>query len=777
MEVLRNFCNSIFLFLKQLKFRIYLFALLLISIIVWLSLPLNLFDTPYSTIVTDRNGELLGAKIADDGQWRFPIGDSVPEKFKTAILLFEDEYFYYHFGVNPISVIKAASSNIKHKKVVRGASTLTMQTIRLSSPARRTMVTKIVEVTKSIKLEIRHSKDDILQIYCSQAPFGGNTVGLEAASWRYFKRPSHEITWAEAAMLAVLPNAPSLINLQKNKDVLQQKRDLLLKKMLDKGKIDSITYEMSVLEELPEKIRYNPQLAPHLLDYAVKEHKGEYFKSTIDKLFQQKFSEIVNRHSKEFQLDEIYNAAAIVADVESGEILAYIGNSHSEYKNKGGDVDIILSNRSSGSVLKPLLYAFALEEGYISPNSLLPDIPTFYKNFTPQNFQKRYDGAVPASEALSRSLNIPFVRMLDEVGGEAFIDRLRHCGFTTFDKDYSHYGLSLILGGGENNLLELVQCYASMMRTLNYYSNNNSRYSLESNRTLNILQNQKFSIVEDSKPIFSASSIYYTFESMRSLRRPEEESGWEFFTGNRNIAWKTGTSFGNRDAWAVGVNKDYAVAVWVGNATGEGRPAIIGTSAAGPILFEIFSYLPKSDNWEVPHDDLQELEICLLSGDRATPHCEEVEVQLVPITIRETKPCSYHKTVFIKDDDGYVHSEKIFVLPPVMEYYHKKSKISSKFITSTNYSAKNEMLDFIYPNANSILTIPKDLDLKYQKIVFSAVHRKDRVKLFWHLNNNYIGETITSHQMEYIPQSGLNVLSIVDEMGNKKTITFRCNIK
>lgn len=764
---------------------------LLAGILFWISIPNQLFNTSYSTVVTDAHGQLLGAHIAQDGQWRFPPGDSVPHKFKTAILIFEDEHFYKHPGFNPISLFHAAATNIQKRKIVRGGSTLTMQVIRLSDPKPRTVLVKIWEIVKAFRLEITTSKDSILSLYSAHAPFGGNTVGLEAAAWRYFNHPAHELTWGETALLAVLPNAPALIHPGRNPDVLKNKRDRLLKKLLEREKIDSSTWILASSEALPHKPLPLPQQATHLLDYFLKKEPGKQIRTTLDRNIQENTTQVVNRHSDRLKQNEIHNAAALIVEVKTGNVLAYVGNSSADRVNKGHDVDIVLSKRSSGSVLKPILYAAALQEGVILPTTLLPDIPTYYTNFTPKNYQQRFDGAVAANETLSRSLNIPFVRLLDIFGGEPFLKTLKNCGFTTFQQPYNHYGLSLILGGGENNLFELAGCYASMARTLNYFINNSGTYRKALNHPLKITANKELTDSKEltSSPIFKASAIYHTFMAMTQLQRPPEESGWEHFSSSRTIAWKTGTSFGFRDGWAIGVTPEYVVAVWIGNASGEGRPGIVGGLTAGPILFELFSLLPPTTRFKIPYDDMIQVEICSRSGHRASIHCDSRDSLWIPLTSRQSEPCPYHQTVHLTVDGRYrtalktnqdesIKTVSYFVLPPLMETYyqryHPEYKTLPPFAPNSMNRKDESSLDFIYPGVHTSIIIPIDLDGTPQKVVLKAVHRREGSALHWHLDGEYIGTTENQHDMEISPTIGKHLITIIDEDGNRKSRTFNC---
>ncbi|HRX01415.1 MAG TPA: transglycosylase domain-containing protein, partial [Cyclobacteriaceae bacterium] len=391
-------------------------ALILVFLIIfYFSLPDPLFEDPYSTVLEDRNGNLLSASIADDGQWRFPLQQDVPEKFKVAIVHFEDKRFHSHWGVDPWAIGRALRQNVQAGRIVSGGSTITMQVMRLARKNQaRTFIEKAIETIQSFRLEFALTKEEILAYYASHAPFGGNVVGIEAAAWRYFGRRVDQMSWAEACMLAVLPNNPSLIHLGRNRVELKLKRDRLLLRLKDAGEIDEITYELAVSEPIPENPHALPQRAKHLLVRArVEGNDQKKIRSTIDERIQIQSERVVDDHFRRISGNQVFNAAAIILKVETGEVLAYVGNT-----NAGSDhqemVDVVSAPRSTGSILKPFLYAAMMDEGEMLPRTLVSDVPTVISGFSPKNFSREYDGAVPADQALIRSLNIPAVLELQE---------------------------------------------------------------------------------------------------------------------------------------------------------------------------------------------------------------------------------------------------------------------------------------------------------------------------------------------------------------------------
>ncbi len=769
---------------KSLKIVLVLVCVLVIA---FLCVPIPQVKQSQSSVLYSREGRLLGAKIAADEQWRFPELDSVPAKFESAILNFEDEYFYNHPGVNPVSLVKALVRNIKAGRVVSGGSTLSMQWVRIcrQNPA-RTIREKLIEMVLTLRVELGTSKKEILTKYASHAPFGGNVVGLEAASWRYYGRSPYQLSWAESACLAVLPNAPSLIRPGKNMTKLKLKRDRLLAKMYKNGVIDSLQYELALLEKLPNKPYDLPRKAPHLLETLVGKKSGQKFHSCIDYHLQELVSRLVTRHHKQLAKNEIHNLSAMVVKVETGEVLSYFGNAPFNHTEHSCDVDIIHAPRSSGSVLKPLLYALMLDQGEILPEALVADIPTQIQGYSPKNYDRKYDGAVPASKALARSLNVPSVHMLKQFGVGRFLGHLQKMNFTDLSYSADHYGLSLILGGAETSLWDLAGAYSSLGRILKHYNTYSSRYREQDFHAPILLMRdvKKLSSTDfiNEKTSLGAGSIYYTLEALLKVNRPENELGWESFSASKKIAWKTGTSFGYRDAWAIGLTGDYLVAVWAGNADGEGRPGLTGVTAAAPLLFDIFDLLPQSDWYKKPFEDLELVPICRESGCRASSICPHVDTLDIPLSGLKTAMCSYHKMVHLDKTGRYqVTSDFVephemihkawFVLPPVWEWYYKIKHPLYKSLPPYKQGCSPQgeipMMQFVFPMASSVIYLPMDLDGQLQAVIFEVAHRQRGAKIYWHLNDDYLGMTQDIHQMEVFADSGTHLVTVVDEQGNR----------
>lgn len=771
----------------KLKYKIIIPIVVILIITYIFCLPSPLFDVPYSTVVSDRNNELLGARIADDQQWRFPASDSIPEKYKVCVKEFEDRYFDYHWGVNPIAILRAIKQNLTNRKIVSGASTLTMQTIRLSRKEKRTYGEKLIELIQATRLEFSYSKDEILNLYASHAPMGGNVVGIEAAAWRYFGHNAATLSWAEAATLAILPNSPSLMHFNRNRDRLIEKRNRLLKKLLDSKKLDQVDYELAISEPLPLQPYNLPQIAPHLVTKIYLEQGGKNVKSSIDKYVQLRVEQILMRWNAEFAQNEIKNIAAIVIDVENNEVISYCGNVDFNKTISANQVDIVQSPRSTGSILKPFLYCAMQQNGQLLPDELLADIPININGFTPKNFSLNYDGAVHASEALARSLNIPFVTALRKYGIPNFYNLLRKEGMTTLNRSPDNYGLSLILGGAEGTLWDISSIYTHMAQSLNYY-NTTGTYRKKEPISYLFDDNKKNKTIEEEHPSFGAGAIWLTFEALTNVNRPEEID-WRSIPSIQKIAWKTGTSFGFRDGWAVGVSSKYVVGVWVGNSDGEGRPGLTGARTSGMVMFDIFNTLPSASWFSKPNNDLTKVEVCRESGLLAGVNCPESSIDTILISRKglEHKSCNYHINVNLSEDHKYrvfencagnrgiVHTSW-FVLPASWESYYKEQHPSYQTLPPLSPECqeldKTKVMEFIYPANYAVISIPKQLNGSIGKAVFELAHRDSKTKVYWHLDKEYMGETENFHKKEFSPTVGKHKLTVVDENGNSEYIYF-----
>ncbi len=744
-------------------------------------LPRQLFRAPLSATAAAADGTLLGARISADGQWYFPPSDHVPEKFARCIITYEDKRFRLHGGVDVLSAARALRQNLSRREVVSGASTLTMQVIRLSRPdAPRTLPEKLYEMVLATRLEWRYSKRRILLLYASNAPFGGNVVGLEAAAWRYFGRSADDLSWGESAMLAVLPNAPGLIHPGRSRERLLQKRNALLDRLEQRGIIDATECMLAKDEPLPGKPLPMPDEAYHLLERCRREQGDGPYATTLDAVLQQRVAAIAQRHFAAYHTNLVDNMGVLVVDVHSGEVRAYYGNTRGcAPRLRGVDVDMVPAARSSGSTLKPLLYAAMLQAGELLPTQLVKDTPYNYNNFSPHNYGRSFDGAVPAHEVIERSLNVPSVRMLEEYGVERFLEDLQALGFTTVDKDADHYGLSLILGGAEISLETLARAYYYLAAKLA----GDTVYE-----SLGYLSGERRERLPARKVPVSRAAAYLTFEALSNANRPEEEASWMDFATGRRIAWKTGTSWGNRDAWSVGVTRDWIVAVWVGNSDGEGRAGMTGVAYASPVMFDVFSALQGSGWFSRPTDEMTRLEVCHESGLPAGDLCPHRDTLWVPDVAEQPDMCRYHRLVHLDAEGRYqvnssvcppeqMRTEVRFVLPPAQEWYYMQKHLDYRPLPPKHplYDAASSAanpIEIIYPQPGLTLVLTRGLSGMQNGVVFSAAHADPGATLYWHIDDEFVGETRGEHTLRVDPAPGRHRLTLIDGQGERRVTLF-----
>lgn len=740
----------------------------------WRALPAPLFSPPYATVLEDRHGRLLGARIASDGQWRFPPGPAVPPKFRAALLAFEDRRFAWHPGVDPLALIRAASQNLSAGHIVSGGSTITMQVIRLArgNPP-RTYVEKLREMLLALRLEWRHDKATILGLHATHAPFGGNVVGLEAATWRYFGRRPATLTWAEAATLAVLPNSPALIHPGRSRDRLRARRDALLKQLHASGALDSTALRLALLEPLPGRPRPLPQLAPHLLDTLhAAQPQTSRLRTTLDAGLQRTVAALAKEHGARLAARAIHNLAVLVIDNRDMSVRAYVGNRLYDPGSEQGDaIDLVRRPRSTGSILKPFLYAAMLQAGELLPDTLVGDVPTRYDGYMPENYDHDYRGAVPARLALARSLNVPAVRMLRLHGVDRFQSELQQLGMTTLHRRAEDYGLTLILGGAEGTLWDLAGLYANLARL----AAGHTRLAAPRVVAGEPLQ-------ERPSPIGSGAA-WLTLQALLEVNRPGDERHWRRFVDARPIAWKTGTSYGLRDGWAIGVTPRWTVAVWAGNANGEGRPGLTGTAAAAPLLFSVFHRLGDDGRFEPPTPDLREVVVCRSDGFLANGRCPTRTV-LAPRDSRFARQSPHYVRIHLDASRRWrvhgmcepvanmVHEDR-FVLPPAQAHYYRRHHADYRRLPPWRPDCRQgarearSPIELLYPLPGTRIYIPVELDGQRSRSVFHAVHRDPEAVLYWHLDDTYLGQTRAFHQFAIDAAPGEHRLVLVDGNGNR----------
>lgn len=767
----------------------HLTALIILLLLIWLFRPTgNLFPNNYSSVIYDKNGKLLRAFLAEDEQLRFsPITEALPKKYITSVITYEDKRFFHHPGFDPFALAHAAFTNIAGRKRLRGGSTITMQVIRLSKPRKRTYLTKLIECCLSIKLSIQKSKMDILKLYASHVPMGGNNVGIEAASYRYFGKSPSEITWAEAALFTVLPNAPSMINLERKRPHLKKKRDYLLSKLSDKGIIDSLTLQLSLQESLPQPNRKMPFYAPHFTQFVHSHCKLPKVNTTIDYSIQEQVNATTGQLSLPLKQQGIYNLSVLVVETQTGKVRAYKGSQSFFDSLHNGQVDGVQSFRSTGSLLKPFLVAKAVDQGPFTMVSKVHDVPTFYGTFSPQNASKRFRGLVTLEELLIRSLNVPSVRLLHYMGLDDFYQFLKSAGLKGLFRTSEGYGLTLIIGGSEASLWELTRMFAGLG-------------NLGMQKPLTVI-NEDNEISDNSPDISPAhqtefrlcseGAAWLVLNVLRKLTRPGSEHYWYLFTQQVPVAWKTGTSYGQKDAWAIGTNRQWTIGVWIGNFTGEGNAVLSGAKSAGPILFSLFNQLSdKSEKlwFEKPEYDLVKKKICKLSGYTPGPYCEEVVYAEQPSNAYKTRICPFHKKFLISKKTGFATCSRCWQIPDttwaIKTVYSPSvrsilDKLGHTLDTIPHHNPlcpaihKEKSIEIMYPvNGIGILT-PRNIKGEYEKVVFKANYQRKSGLLFWYLDNKFIGETVKQHTVPVPLEPGNHCLVVQDSEGSTSTVRFR----
>lgn len=761
--------------------------------------PASFTEPKWATAIFDRQGQLLDLHIAADQQWRLPYqAATLPPRYQTALLVFEDQYFFQHPGINPLAVARAGWSNLQAGYVKSGASTITMQVARLLEGNQpRTLVQKLRETLLALQLEWHYDKAQILQLYANHAPYGGNIVGFTAASWWYFGRDPAALSWAEAALLAVLPNSPALIHPGRRADVLLQKRDQLLRKLAARGALEAVDLQLALLEPLPKKPAGWPAQTPHLLQTLRSQWPQQpLFYSDIDQQLQQQMTALLARNARTLAISGVQNSALLVLDHQQMKVLAYVGNASGAaamaQHQHGHAVDIIQSRRSTGSILKPFLYALMLDEGLLTTASILPDVPSQFGGYAPVNFDLQFRGAVSAADALAQSLNVPAVRMLHQYGVGRFKQQLAAFGLSTVTKGADHYGLSLILGGAEATLFELSRSYAAMMHLAG------RTHSAAPSPQLQLQFPPQPPRMHDSQQMprseptmepvrlpISQGAAYLTMQTLLEVERPDSEGSWRDYVKSPKIAWKTGTSFGLRDAWAIGANGRYTIGVWTGNADGSPAAILAGARSAGPVLFDAFRLLPEAPWLRKPIAALQQVEVCESDGYRVRHQCARTTTELpVQTTLRSTY--SFQQQLWLDSTGRFLlpagcapeqarQQQTRFILPVAMAYfyqpqhpdYHGMPPVWPGCEQLLAQQHQLPSLDLLYPSSDSQIRLPLQLDGKLGQSIFRAVHRDNTALLYWHLDDQYLGQTRMPHQMAIQTGAGLHQLVITASDGSR----------
>jgi len=605
----------------------------------------RLADPAAAPRVLDRDGGLLAASVGPDDAWSFPVPlDEVSPRLVQATLAAEDRRFYRHCGVDALAVARAAWSNLCHRRVVSGASTITMQVIRLLEPRRRSLRAKLAEAFRALQLEELRSKDEILTGYLNLAPYGGNLRGVEAASLAWFRKRARDLTLAEAALLAGLPQAPSRLRPDRFPERAAARRGHVLHRLVACGHISqeelrTADCALRIGERTSPNWPAGRVGAPHAAQLVRQMFPDKsLLRTTIDSRIQHLATSALREGVNGLRSAGATNGAVVVIENKTGAVRALVGSCDFFAEEDDGQVNGATAPRSPGSALKPFTYALAFERGICSLDTILADVPASYTGYEPENYDRAYRGAVPAREALAASLNVPAVKLLREVGHHSLHAFLKELGITTLRRDADYYGLALTLGSVEVTLLELTNAYATLGR-------------LGLHRPARLLETEP---VAEGRRVLSEGAAYLVAEALSGARRQGAPPLRQACGPSLRMAWKTGTSHGHRDAWTVAYTPRHTVGVWVGNFSGRAARCLLGLEAAAPTAARILDQV-EADNrgdWFPMPDSLCSRPLCAVSGMPPGPHCPATVAGLVLRGHSSGRTCSVHVAARIDPGTG-----------------------------------------------------------------------------------------------------------------------------
>jgi penicillin-binding protein 1C len=789
--------NQQFVFLKSLltkllKRRFIRFLLGVLSVL----LVLNFVFPPkteisYSTLITDSEGKVIHAFLSNDDKWRMFVElNEITPMLRKAILQKEDRYFYYHFGVNPLAIIRAIFRNSTSGRRTSGASTITMQVVRLLYPNERTYWNKTTEILRAMQLELRYSKDEILQMYLNLVPFGSNIEGIKSASYLYFQKSPDRLSLAEVMTLSIIPNRPTSLRLGSRNPIIVEERNKWLERFKKEAVFETQLIEDAIREPLHAVRHEAPKNAPHLSFRLKKAYPSQFIiHSTIKPAIQSKTEALVFNYVNRLKAMNIQNAAVLIINNQTMQVEAYIGSADFKNTVDGGQVDGIQAVRSPGSALKPLLYATAFDKGIITPKNMVNDVPTNFNGFEPENFDKKFNGKVSVEFALANSLNIPAVKILKDLGKKELIEQLKKADFQTVKKQENDLGLSIVLGGCGVTLEEMTRLYAAFANGGDF---GDLRFTNEDLRIKKISEfNRKAerrpsSIVNRKSNILSSESAYLITEILAQIKRPDLPNNFDYSYRLPKIAWKTGTSFGRRDAWSIGYNKKYTVGVWVGNFSGEGVPELSGAEMATPLLFQIFNSIDynSSVNWFAQPKGIKQRQVCAESGDLASEFCSNKILDYNITGVSHARKCTHLKKVFVSLSesmsyctsclpvDGY--KEKLYSnhSAELIAFYDSKQIVYDR-IPKHNpnctrvFKQVSEAPNIVSPHDGSEYFIDKS---EPQQLQLKAQTASDVKEVYWYVENQLIAKSDANKPVFFSPKAGRLKISCTDDKGRNADI-------
>lgn len=770
---------------KRLFLRWLLPALLLLCI-WWLGLKVDPPPDPYAVRpagvrVLDRHGNLLRGFLSPDEKrrWRLELDEVSPE-LVTAVLQHEDSWFYRHGGVNPASVFRAAWGNIRAGRVTSGASTITMQLARLVEPRPRNFQAKLHQVWRASQYESLYTKDQILTMYLNLAPYGGNVEGVGAASHILFNKSAAELSWAEACQLAVLPQSPNRHDPVKQPESARLARNGLALHLMYTGIIDQQIYEEILSSPLPQQRWPSPFQAPHFSRWTRGRHPGKpTIRTTLDAQLQRRSEKIVAGRVRQLRPLGIKQGAAVVLDSRSGEIVAMVGSSDFSDVEALGQVNGAVAPRSPGSTLKPLVYALAFDRGLTTPDALIEDVPRWFADYSPKNYDGLFRGAVRCGDALRQSLNVPAVALsadLEQSDQGGLYTFLKKAAVESLDKPSAHYGLTLVLGGGEVSLLELASLYGLLARQGVWLP---TRDLLPSNNK-----------IDSGCRLMSAGAAWLTMQELIGVERPDPEALWQGTARHMEIPWKTGTSYGHRDAWSVGIAGPWVVAVWLGNFAGEGSPHLIGGEVAAPLLFSLIDGLDleESGSWNHRPDDVLEHAICSLSGSPVGEHCGDGVMGFYLPGISPSAPCGIHRAVEIDiltgqtvcsrcRGDCLTEEQLVEWWPPQVASYLVSGGLALPIIPAHKEDCPSfgvsEAPVITSPQRDSEYFLRQGVPLVDQAIVLEASFAASIRRIWWFVDGFLLQDAEPGEKVFYMPTAGRHELSVVDDAGRSGSVWLR----
>lgn len=744
-------------------------AFCILIVILNFVFPLHL-ELDYSKIVYDRNGEVLATFLNKEDKWRFESDLSeVSQNLIDAVLEKEDKYFYYHLGFNPISIGRALVQNITQGEVVSGASTITMQVARLIAPKDRTIWNKIKELFTALQLEVYYSKDEILELYLNLVPFGSNIEGVKAVSIFYLNKLPVSLSLSESIALSLIPNNPNHFKIGKYNDRINEKKNIQIKKYMESEAFPKNLLDDALSEKFHSKRVKRPNLALHFATRIISNNRDRTnIKSTIDLNTQSKIETITKSYIKGLNSLGIYNASVLVTDNLTGEVISYLGSNDFYDNLHEGQVDGIKSIRSPGSTLKPIVYLLAMEKGVVTPKTILHDIPFQYGNYSPQNFDQNYRGQISAEHALAQSLNVPAVYLLNEVGIDEFVKKLIELDFESISKNKTKLGLSTVLGGCGVSLEELTRLYMT----------------LANKGKMKPIVLLKDSISSSPREVFSKEATTITKELLTKLQRPDYPTNYQSAIRLPRISWKTGTSYGRKDAWSIGFTDRYTVGVWAGNFDNKSVASLTGASIATPLLFEVFNLLEPYSSQNNADSTLPTRKVCTVSGLIPNQHCTElVSDYYIPFKSSNTK-CSHIKEIYVSKDEktefctdclphsGYKTMLVEYTDPLLIDYYKENNII---FKEPTKHNNTCERLNNNYPPkiTSPLVNQTYFIDPKSDKVLLSAVISQQAKECSWFINDEFFRTCKTDENVYYVPKrQGPVKVSCTDNLGNTSIMKF-----